>query len=149
MARAAAAFRLVGCRSLAQVNNVSVAYTGLDAAMDDNGHGTAVAAIIAGLRNDVGTVGLMYSGVSVGGPLPEKRSGEGGRAQGCRARDPQIACERASMPSGRAVRLWRPAPRVLHPTGLLSTSRLGAFSPCPGEGPLCSSPPHRPSSPSF
>ncbi len=73
MARAAAAFRLVGCRSLAQVNNVSVAYTGLDAAMDDNGHGTALAAIIAGLRNDVGTVGLMYSGVSVGGATAREK----------------------------------------------------------------------------
>lgn len=32
--------------------------------MDSDGHGTQVAALIAGLRNGIGTVGLMYSGVS-------------------------------------------------------------------------------------
>ncbi|KAL4436757.1 hypothetical protein ABPG75_003896 [Micractinium tetrahymenae] len=57
--------RIVGGASYLQVNNSTRFTDGLDAAMDYDGHGTAVAALVAGLRNRVGTVGLMYGGVEL------------------------------------------------------------------------------------
>lgn len=38
--------------------------SGLDAITDENGHGTAMAGVIASLRNGKGIAGMMYGGVS-------------------------------------------------------------------------------------